>query len=71
MKIDIKNKTNDLNEKIKKNISKNKENLFKVKENLEKKIKNFFPISRLHLYFLVQIYKYRKQDIKYKIFQPT
>ena len=39
---DIKNKTNDLNEKIKKNISKNKENLFKVKENLEKKIKNFF-----------------------------
>ena len=42
MKIDIKNKTNDLNEKIKKNISKNKENLFKVKENLEKKIKNFF-----------------------------
>ena len=41
MKIDIKNKTNDLNEKIKKNISKNKENLFKVKENLEKKIKNF------------------------------
>ena len=42
MKIDIKNKTNDLNEKIKKNISKNKENLFKVKENLEKKTKNFF-----------------------------
>ena len=42
MKIDIKNKTNDLNEQIKKNISKNKENLFKVKENLEKKIKNFF-----------------------------
>ena len=42
MKIDIKNKTNDLNEKIKKNISKNKQNLFKVKENLEKKIKNFF-----------------------------
>ena len=42
MKIDIKNKTNDLNEKIKKNISKNKEHLFKVKENLEKKIKNFF-----------------------------
>ena len=42
MKIDIKNKTNDLNEKIKKNISKNKENLFKVKENLEIKIKNFF-----------------------------
>ena len=42
MKIDIKNKTNDLNKKIKKNISKNKENLFKVKENLEKKIKNFF-----------------------------
>ena len=42
MKIDIKNKTNDLKEKIKKNISKNKENLFKVKENLEKKIKNFF-----------------------------
>ena len=42
MKINIKNKTNDLNEKIKKNISKNKENLFKVKENLEKKIKNFF-----------------------------
>ena len=42
MKIDIKNKTNDLNEKIKKNISKNKENLFKVKENLEKNIKNFF-----------------------------
>ena len=42
MKIDIKNKTNDLNEKIKKNISKNKENLLKVKENLEKKIKNFF-----------------------------
>ena len=42
MKIDIKNKTNDFNEKIKKNISKNKENLFKVKENLEKKIKNFF-----------------------------
>ena len=42
MKIDVKNKTNDLNEKIKKNISKNKENLFKVKENLEKKIKNFF-----------------------------
>ena len=42
MKIDIKNKTNDLNEKLKKNFSKNKENLFKVKENLEKKIKNFF-----------------------------
>lgn len=42
MKIDIKNKTNVLNDKIKKNISKNKENLFKVKENLEKKIKNFF-----------------------------
>ena len=42
MKIDIKNKTNDLNKKIKKNISKNKENLFKVKENLGKKIKNFF-----------------------------
>ena len=42
MKINIKNKTNDLNEKIKKNIFKNKENLFKVKENLEKKIKNFF-----------------------------
>ena len=42
MKIDIKNKTNDLNEKLKKNLSKNRENLFKVKENLEKKIKNFF-----------------------------
>ncbi len=42
MKIDIKNKTSDLNEKIKKNLSKNKESLFKVKENLEKKIKNFF-----------------------------
>ena len=42
MKIDIKNKTNVLNDKIKKNISKNKENLFKVKENLENKIKNFF-----------------------------
>ena len=42
MKIDIKNKTINLNEKLKKNISKNKENLFKVKENLEKKIKNFF-----------------------------
>ena len=42
MKIDIKNKKNDLNEKIRKNLSKNKENLFKVKENLEKKIKNFF-----------------------------
>ena len=42
MKIDIKNKTNDLNEKIKKNLSKNRENFFKVKENLEKKIKNFF-----------------------------
>ena len=42
MKIDIKNKTNDLNEKLKKNFSKNRENFFKVKENLEKKIKNFF-----------------------------
>ena len=42
MKIDIKNKTNDLNEKLKKNLSKNRENFFKVKENLEKKIKNFF-----------------------------
>ena len=42
MKINIKNKTNDFNEKIKKNLSKNKESLFKVKENLEKKIKNFF-----------------------------
>ena len=42
MKIDIKDKTNDFNEKIKKNLSKKKENLFKVKENLEKKIKNFF-----------------------------
>ena len=42
MKIDIKNKTNYLNKKIKKNLSKNKESLFKVKENLEKKIKNFF-----------------------------
>ena len=36
MKIDIKNKTNDLNEKLKKNLSKNRENFFKVKENLEK-----------------------------------
>ena len=42
MKKDIKNKTNNFNEKIKKNLSKNKENLFKVKENIEKKIKNFF-----------------------------
>ena len=33
MKIDIKNKTNDLNEKLKKNLSKNRENFFKVKEN--------------------------------------
>jgi len=42
MKIDIKNKTINLNEKLKKNLSKNRENFFKVKENLEKKIKNFF-----------------------------
>ncbi len=42
MKIDIKSKTFGLNEKIKKNISKNKENLYKVKKNLEKKLKNFF-----------------------------
>ena len=41
MKIDIKNKTNDLNEKIKKNISKNKENLFKVRKYRKKNKKLF------------------------------
>ena len=42
MKIDIKKQTTGFNERIKKNLSKNKENLFKVKKNIEKKIKNLF-----------------------------
>ena len=42
MKINIKKQTTGFNERIKKNLSKNKENLFKVKKNIEKKIKNLF-----------------------------
>ena len=42
MKIDIKKQTTGFNERIKKNLSKNKESLFKVKKNIEKKIKNLF-----------------------------
>ena len=42
MKINIKDRTKTLNEKIKDNFSKNKENLSKVKKNLENKLKNFF-----------------------------
>ena len=42
MKINIKEKTKNLNDKIKENFSKNKENLSKVKQNLGIKIKNFY-----------------------------
>ena len=42
MKISIKEKTKNLNDKIKENFSKNKENLSKVKQNLGIKIKNFY-----------------------------
>ena len=42
MKIDITNKTKDLNKKIKNKFEKNKKNFNKVKENIENKIKNFF-----------------------------
>ena len=42
MKINIKEKTKFINEKIKQNFSKNKESLEKVKTNLEQKIKNFY-----------------------------
>ena len=42
MKIDITNKTKDLNKKIKNKFEKNKKNFNKVKENIEIKIKNFF-----------------------------
>ena len=42
MKINIKEKTKNLNEKIKENFSKNKKSLSKVKQNLGIKIKNFY-----------------------------
>ena len=42
MKINIKEKTKNLNEKIQENFSKNKENLSKVKQNLGIRIKNFY-----------------------------
>ena len=42
MKIDITNKTKDLNKKIKNKFEKNKKNFNKVKENIENKLKNFF-----------------------------
>ena len=42
MKINIKEKTKTLNEKIKQKFSKNKESLFKVKSNIKKKIKNLY-----------------------------
>tara|TARA_Y100000816_G_scaffold248685_1_gene197938 strand:+ start:7622 stop:8221 length:600 start_codon:yes stop_codon:yes gene_type:complete len=42
MKIDIRDKTKKINQKLKDNIIKNKESLSKVKHNLELKIKNFF-----------------------------
>ena len=42
MKIDIRDKTRKINQKLKDNIIKNKESLSKVKHNLELKIKNFF-----------------------------
>ncbi len=42
MKINIKEKTKTINEKIKQKFSENKENLSKVKSNIEKKIKNFY-----------------------------
>ena len=42
MKISIKEKTKNLNDKIKENFSKNKENLSKVKQNLGIRIKNFY-----------------------------
>ena len=42
MKINIKEKTKTLNEKIKQKFSKNKESLYKVKSNIKKKIKNLY-----------------------------
>ena len=42
MKINIKEKTKTINEKIKQKFSENKESLSKVKSNIEKKIKNFY-----------------------------
>ena len=42
MKINIKEKTKTLNEKIRQKFSKNKESLFKVKSNIKKKIKNLY-----------------------------
>ncbi len=42
MKINIKEKTKSLNEKLKKNFSKNRDNISKVKKNLKIKIKNFY-----------------------------
>ena len=42
MKLNIKDKTKKINEKLKENISKNKKNFSKVKKNIELKIKNFF-----------------------------
>ena len=42
MKINIKEKTKTLNEKIRQKFSKNKESLYKVKTNIKKKIKNLY-----------------------------
>ena len=42
MKLNIKDKTKKINEKLKENIFKNKKNFSKVKKNIELKIKNFF-----------------------------
>ena len=42
MKINIKEKTQEFNSKLKNNFSKKKENFNKVKQDLEKKIKNLF-----------------------------
>ena len=42
MKLNIKEKTKNLNSKLKDNLSKNKKNFSKVKKDLETKIKNFF-----------------------------
>ena len=42
MKINIKEKTKNLNDKLKKNLFKKKENFSKVKKNIKLKIKNFY-----------------------------
>ena len=42
MKLNIKEKTKNLNSKLKENISKNKKNFSKVKKDFKTKIKNFF-----------------------------